>query len=437
MNHFKGRVLLADEMGVGKTIQALWYLKIHPTYRPAIVICPAHIKYVWRDQAKEHIGMRATILNTRTPPKRGFLDKDRELVIINYDVLEYWMHWLKRMKASVLILDESHYMKSRTALRIENIRELGRKIPHVLCISGTPNINGPQDLWTTLNLLQPNLFPSFLPYAQRYCDPKLKSYGWEYKGATNTRELYRMLKQTCMIRRLKKDVLPELPPKVRTVVPLDIERRGEYEEALTDFLSWLEKKDKSKVKKASKAKELVKVGYIKRLVAELKMKEALKWIDNFLETNEKLVVFCIHKHIAQILTKKYKKISVVVVGTTNQEKRYERIQRFQKKKKCRMMIGNIKAAGTGIDLTAAFSVAFLELPWVPGLLLQAEDRVNRWPQKETCFIYYLVAKGTVEEKLCQILQKKHDDASKALDGTIEHSRLDIYNILLRQLKGKR
>ena len=435
---FKGRALLADEMGLGKTLEALQWIKRSPKKRPVIVVCPASLKWVWEAEAIKHIKIRATILSGRTPPKKKNITKKRELYIINYEILQYWITWLKNLNPQVLILDECHYIKNRRAKRTKAVKKLAKDIKHLIAISGTPLTNRPSELFTILNLVCPDEFPAFWPYAHRYCKAQLRPWGWEFKGASNIRELHRKLKRLMMIRNLKKDVLKDLPEKTRSVIPLEIEKRKEYQEAENDFIKWLTKKSTSKAKRAERAKKLVQLGYLKRLAAELKMKQVLEWIDGFLEQSEgKLVVYGIHKKIIKQIHEKYKKISVVVDGSVSQRKRKIAVRSFQQNKKFRLFIGNIKAAGVGITLTAAYTLVFVELDWVPGNMVQAEDRIHRIGQKNAVMIYYLIARDTIEEKLCKILQKKQRVLSQVLDGSIKTNRLDVYRALEKSLlKGK-
>lgn len=436
IEHFGGRALLADEMGLGKTFEALQWLQNHPKVRPVIVVCPAFLKWVWETIASLHFSMRGEVLEGTKPPKTRLIKND-SFLIINYEILQYWLTYLKKLKPQVLIIDECHYQKSRRAKRTKAVKKLSKKIPHIIAISGTPLVNRPAELWTTLNLVRPDEFPSFILFAFRYCKPVMTPWGWQYKGANNLKELHRKLNSLMMVRRLKKDVLKELPDKTRYIVPLDIENEEEYDEAVSNFIQWLTKISISRAKRARKAKKLVQMGYLKRLAAELKMKSVLKWIDYFLrENNGKLVLYCTHRKIIKILHNKYRKISVVVDGSVKGRKRMLAVQSFQNNKRIRIFIGNIRAAGVGITLTAASSLAFVEMDWVPGNHTQAEDRIHRIGQENAATIYYLIAKSTIEENLCKLIQKKQAILSATLDGTKRSNPLDIFDELEKALRRK-
>lgn len=439
IERFNGRVLLADEMGLGKTIQALTYIKRHPELRPVVVICPATLKWVWELQAKRHVGLRATILNGTKPQEHKNIITHNNFLILNYEIVQGWLPYLIKLKPKILIIDECHYQKSSKAKRTKAIHKLVRQvnIPHVIAISGTPLTNRPAELFTTLHLLWPMNFPTFHAFGWRYCKPKRRPWGWEFNGASHLDELHESLLNLGMIRRLKKDVLTELPDKIRQVIPCSLKRIKEYEEAQRDFISWLRKESAVKADKAAQAEAITKLGYLKRFAAKLKMGFVKKWVDDFLEREDgKLVLFCTHRKIIRKLHKRYKEISVVVDGSVTGKKRKYAIEQFQTNKKTRIFIGNIKAAGVGIDLWAASVCAFVELDWVPGNHTQAEDRLHRIGQKKVVMVYYLIAKKTIEEKLCKIIQQKQEVLTNTLDGKKVKNDFNVFSKLQKILLKK-
>ena len=161
--------------------------------------------------------------------------------------------YLLQLSPQILVVDECHYIKNRSAKRTKKLRTKRMKdIPHRIAISGTPLVNRPAELWPTLNLVRPDLYPSFLLFAFRYCRPFRSPWGWQYKGAANLKELHRILNATVMIRRLRKDVMEEYQEPERQVIPLEIIKRKKYQEAETNFIKWLHKISITKAKKAKK-----------------------------------------------------------------------------------------------------------------------------------------------------------------------------------------
>jgi SWI/SNF-related matrix-associated actin-dependent regulator 1 of chromatin subfamily A len=277
---------------------------------------------------------------------------------------------------------------------------------------------------------------SAMSFGRRYCGARRTYWGWQFKGATHIKELNQRLLDFGMIRRLKVNVLKDLPAKTRTVIPVDISRRKEYDEAEKDFISWLRKKNKSKAKRAESANAMVKHGYLKRLVAELKMKQTKIWIYDFLKnTDGKLVVFAIHKKIIKMLEDEFTNF-VTITGKTNQKDRRDAVYKFQTDKETRLFFGNLQAAGSGITLTAASTVLFTELGWTPGEHLQAEDRPHRIGQKDNVQCVYLVGKNTIEERLCRILQERQEVLLQTIDGKENNvAALNIYDQLENELIG--
>ena len=429
-----GRCLLADEMGLGKTLQVLWSLKRNSHWLPAIVVCPASLKYNWEREAL-HVGIRASICDGQTPPTshdNGF--GSPKLVIINYDVLHYWLPYLKQLDLQTVVIDESQYCKNLRTKRTRAVRSLAISCRQMLALSGTPLTNRPSELWPVLNMLWPHEYNSFWSFAQKHCNPRRRPWGWDYSGASKISELHEDLRQQGMIRRLKADVLKDLPDKRRCVISCELSDPKEYEQASTDFLTWLKKEAIDKVRAASRAEKLVQLGYLLRLCAKLKMQNVIDWANNFLdETDEKLVLFAVHKAAIKMLRNNINTKSVVVDGSTQKRDRQIAVDSFQRDTRTRLFIGNIRAAGVGLTLTASSTVGFAEMWYVPGDHIQAEDRCHRIGQTDKVWCNYFVAANTIEEKLCSILQEKQRIISSVLDGGSMPTDLNIYNELLRRL----
>lgn len=426
-----GRCLLSSEMGTGKGLISLLWARNHPEHRPVIIVCPASLKWNWRHEIHIGIGERSEILEGRKPKKRI---GESPFLIINYDILKYWLEFLIDAEPKLLIADEIHVVSNRTAQRSRALKHLSEKIPYMIGLSGTPLMNRPVELWHPLHCLFPKLFPSFFTFAMRFCSPKKSIFGngWDFRGASHLDELHGLLKSHS-IRRLKKDVLSELPEKQRTIIPMTIPRK-EYDNVLEDFLGWLTVNNPDKVHKARKAERLVQMGLLKRLAGELKLPLVMEWLDNFLKTSaEKILVFAIHRKIIAALQDRYKNICVVVDGSTSGKNRELAVTKFQSNSKTRMFIGNIKAAGVGLNLTAASTVAFVEIGWSPGGMMQAEDRAHRIGTKKSVNVYYLVAKDTIEHRLIYLLQSKQKVLSSTLDGG-KGEDFDLFDLLEKQLR---
>jgi SWI/SNF-related matrix-associated actin-dependent regulator 1 of chromatin subfamily A len=427
----KGRAILADEMGLGKTVQALAWLQLHPELRPAIVVCPAVAKGVWKTHVQKWMsgpGKIQVVYGSRPEPLTG------DVVIINYDILpnDYqkeegttakkevprtgWVDFLIDLAPKVVIADEVHYIKSSKANRTKGVKKLVKKTPHFIAISGTPVVNRPMEAYNVIQLVKPSMFPEFLKYGIRYCGGKRGVFGWDFSGATHTDELHDRLMEI-MIRRTKKEVLKDLPDKTFSFIPLQMTNRAEYDRASTELIAWIaENFGVRQANKARNAEALVKFNYLRQLTSKGKIDSVLEWIHDFLDTDGKLVVFGTYKMTLDRIMEEFGDLAVRIDGDTPTSKRSEIEQRFQNDPNVRLFVGNTQAAGVALTLTASSSVAFVELPWSPGDLSQASDRCHRIGQKNAVNIYYLLAEGTMDEDMASILDEKRLVLDAVLDG---------------------
>lgn len=435
INHFDGRALLALEMGLGKSITSLTWVEENLA-RPCIIVCPKSLKWNWQQEIRTHLNRGSVILEGTKPPAQ--LRSRPKYVIINYDILQPWLKYLQSLQAWTVILDECHLLKNRKSRRYKMCKKLCKSVAYILALSGTPLTNRPAELWTTLNLLRPDIWPSFTTFGHTFCKPKRSFWGgWDFSGATRLPRLHSEASQYTMIRRTKNEVLKELPAKTRFTVPLGLSSSNEYRKAEKDFLRWLAQKSPAKAHRARNAGNLVKVGYLRRLAAELKLPSVFDWIDNYLEeTDEKLAVFAIHQTVIKQLQQRYQKKCVVVDGTVTGKCRQIAVTQFQQPtSRSRLFIGQIQAAGVGINLTAADTMAFCEFPWTPGEAVQCEDRLHRIGQLRPISCYYLAALNTIESDLCKLLQKKQSVLDATLDGK-RKTGANIFDQLVRDMKRR-
>lgn len=440
VHRFFGRALIANEMGTGKTVEALAYVYYcMKADGPVVVVCPASIKWNWQNECLHHFGMRAIVLEGKKPPKsfgRGI--PKTTLIILNYDILSAWLETLKRLQPKLIIGDEVHYIKTRSAQRTKAFKALCEGVKKVILMSGTPLTNRPTELWPSLNILRPDRYPSFFTFANRYSHMQQTPWGMKFLGAQRLPELHETLVRRCMIRRTKAEVLSQLPKKTRIVIPIDLRNYKEYETAEKDFVRWLRKTYPQRRSKNWRAERMVKMGYLKRLVGQLKLRQLEEWIDNFLEENDgKLLVFGVHRAILHHLHERYKHLSVLVTGQVKGKERQNQFDRFTKQSRIRVFFGNIIAAGIGWNATAANTVLFAELDWVPGNHIQAEDRIHRIGQFRPSTCFYLVARNTIEELLVKVIQKKQEVLDQTLDGKKGVSGMDIYDQIETYLLSQR
>lgn len=451
IQHFGGRCLLADDMGLGKTPQALWWSDKYLGPVPIVIICPENLKINWKREAKKFCNIDAEILYHRTPPRRLPVNTD-QTYIINYDIigavqrpedwprLHTWGNLLRKLRPGLVIIDECQYIKSMKAKRTHAVRQLCEGVPHALGLSGGPLVNNPAEMWPILNILRPKKYPVFSDFAFKWCDAKPTRWGWQFTGGKNLPRLNRQLKKIVMVRRRKEDVLTDLPPVINSIIPfaLSKEGRAEYEDAESNFLTWLRRKSPKLARRAAKAEALARMGYLKRLAAELKLKYVQAWIDDFLEeSNEKLLAFGIHKKILRPLESHFGKLSVRVDGSVVRHARQAAIDRFNTKKDCRLFLGQIDAAGVGWSCRTSSAVGHMELAWTATQHRQATDRargIGRGIKGRPTNVYWFVAEGTIEEKLCELIQKKAHIVDAVLDGR-EMVDFALFDELMVQMKA--
>lgn len=410
-----GRALIADQMGLGKTIQALGWIQLHRKKTPVIIVCPASLKYNWKNEIYNWLpDPSVTILSG----SKLFIP-DSDIVIINYDILHNWLNVLLKIDPKIVVFDEVHRVKNNSANRTKMSKKLAKNVPHVICLSGTPILNRPIEIYNAINLIDKNLFPNYRYFAQTYCDYHFNGFAWDASGASNVEELHQKLTSTIMIRRLKKDVLPELPPKIASFIPLEIDNQKDYDKAEKDFISWVEEqKGMIAAQKASRAVQLTRINTLKKLTIDGKIKECIEWIENTLETIDKLVVFAYHTEIIEKIYEKFSENSVKFYGKCTELQKEQAKEKFTNDPKINLFIGQIDTAGEGINLTIASNIAFIELPWTPGGLDQCIDRLHRIGQDERINIYYLLARGTIDEHFAKIIDAKRENTDAVLDGKV-------------------
>jgi len=431
IHKFGGRALLADEMGLGKSFQSLYYASKVPSRRPIVVVCPAQLKWQWRDEAWNHLRMKSDILSGRIPKKDRVEKKaHEELVIVNYDILEHWNNWIISLKPQIIIFDEAQAVSNRTSLKYKHLHRLIQEaqIPTRIALTGTPLSNRPAELWSILHLLRPDAFASFTNFGMHYCNPKMERGKIEFTGAHNLAGLHKKLKEFVMIRRVKEDVASELPPKSRATISFEMTKaqRKEYDLCDRNFLKWIMINYPDRVHKIRAAQDReeneakkggIHLGYKLRLCGELKRDLTKAWIDNFLAGSEKkLIVFSQSLSTLAWFHSKYPEISVVIDGGVTGQKRHEAVQAFQRNKKIRLSFSQHKAGGVGVTMHAASNVVYHDYPWDAATLLQGEDRVHRIGQTEKCFIWYLTFADTVEKHVLSVLNRKQDILTQVLDG---------------------
>lgn len=428
-----GRALLGDDMGLGKSIQSAgyYYKHLYPD-APMVIVCPGNVKWNWQNEISTHFGERSEVLETTRPPHGGLgVAQKCGVYIINYDILYAWADWLIRLRPIYIIGDEGHRLKNPLARWTKAFRRIARIIPHIVINTGTPQISRPAELWSLCNMIWPEKYPSFIEFGDRYCEPKAKFGRIVYEGAANLPELNRRLNEDGLIRRKKCDVLKDLPKKSRIVVTVSVDDYKKYREAMVIFRKWAGGNPEWRSKHG--AEGLTYVGNLKRLAAILKLPSVIEWVEDFLaEDSGKLIVFGIHKAVLKPLHTRFPG-SVLIDGSVVGRMRQTVVDQFTHDKNTRLAIVNNVAGGLGWNGIVANTTCTVELPWEPATCNQCEGRVDRIGQTKPVSCYYLVARGTIEEPLCEIIQKKQRLADTVIDGGLDMSGLSVFNELVDKI----
>uniref|UniRef100_A0A8C6UV73 SWI/SNF-related matrix-associated actin-dependent regulator of chromatin subfamily A-like protein 1 n=1 Tax=Neogobius melanostomus TaxID=47308 RepID=A0A8C6UV73_9GOBI len=400
----EGRLLLADDMGLGKTIQAMCIAAYYKSEWPVLVVAPSSVRFTWAEAFRRWLpSLEPDSINVVVKAKDNL--RSGLVNIISYDLLSRIDKQHPGNSFKVLIMDESHFMKNMKTARCKAALPLLKAAKRVVLLSGTPAMSRPAELYTQILAVRPTLYPRFHDFGVRYCDAKQMNWGWDYSGSSNLAELKLLLEECLMLRRLKSEVLSQLPAKQRKVVTITIDGiSNRTKAALSAAAKELAKGHRNKTEE----KEALLVFY--NYTAEAKLQAIMEYITDMLECGrEKFLVFAHHKLILDHITAELSKKDVSFIridGATPSAERQLRCEKFQHSTKPYVAVLSITAANMGLTLHAADLVIFAELFWNPGVLIQAEDRVHRIGQTSNVNIHYLVAKGTADDHLWPLIQEK-------------------------------
>lgn len=437
----KKRCIMGDEPGLGKTAQAIGTMTASGAW-PVLVICPASLKENWRREFKKFGDVNAIILNDANKNTWQYFYESKKkngeplvkAFIVNYESLKkFFVLRIKRQQRFTLksvefdkridlfksvIIDESHKCKSNRTQQSKFVQGICKGKEYILELTGTPVVNNNEDLIQQLNILgRLEDFGGSKKFEERYCGGANKS--------SHIKELNYYLNKFCFFRRQKKDVLKWLPEKTRVTLVTDIDNRNEYNTAKDDVIKYLKdwkKADDDKLQRAIRGAVMVKMGILKQISSKGKTKAAIEFIHNMIDGGEKLIVFCFLKQVVQELKKAFPK-AVTVTGDDNEKEKQRSVDSFQSDPDTKLIILNYRSGGTGLTLTAASNVLFVEFPWTYADCCQAEDRAHRNGQKNAVTCTYLLGKDTIDEYMYNLIQTKKDIANgvTGTDDTVKVS----------------
>lgn len=422
----KRRLIIGDEPGLGKTLQSIGIIDTANAY-PALVICPSALKINWQREVEKFTDKKALVLDGSVQTTWPYLlqMKMYHVAICNYESLRKYFVWdtggKKPFRLSdvvfspqilafrSVIIDESHRVKDASAQQTIFTKGICDGKRWVILLSGTPVVNRPEDLVTQLSIMG-----------------RLSDFGGKaeflakYAEGGNLEELSRRLYDNCLIRREKSKVLTQLPDKTRMDLYVDISNEDEYrlaEEDLAEYLRQYTEATDTEIRRKLRMKALVQFMTLRSIAALGKVKQAIDFVQLFLESGKQLILFCSLHEIVDKLKEAFPE-AVTVTGRDSMQSKQAAVDRFQSGS-AQLIICSIKAAGVGLTLTASSNVAFVELPWTYADCCQCEDRAHRIGQKDNVTCYYLLGRGTIDSRLYQIIHTKKSIANEIMASSDE------------------
>jgi len=409
------RAILADEMGLGKTVQVAGLINACPGITRLLIVCPASLKQNWYNELTTWL---TRPLSIQIVSGKKDTVRHSNVTIINYDILSAHGDALVHGKPcdskghiyDLVVFDEAQYLKNPTADRTAAARCFAPRTPRLVFLTGTPLVNRPADLFVMLHAINPEITKSKQHFETRYCGGHMErlQFGkkivrrWNNLGATNIEELREKLAPV-MLRRLKSDVLSELPEKQHQIIELD---GDDMFSGVPLKGAWWNDLEHVPVSATAQARKACGMAKISKVVQHIKM---------LLEEKDKVVVFAHHQDVVNSIAAAFSGEAVCITGSTPSDKRQGYVNAFQTGPRVKLFVGNIQAAGVGLTLTASDIVVFAELDWVPGNMRQAEDRCHRMGQKNNVLVQYLVTPG-VDAEIGRALARKIEVIEATIGG---------------------
>ena len=398
------KFILADDMGLGKTTSTI-IGALESGSKKILIICPATLKINWKREIENYSDRPIFIAESKN------FSTEHDFVIANYDIIKNFHDpknkeesLILNSKFDLIIVDEAHYIKNATAQRTKLINDLVKNTERLWLLTGTPMTSRPMDYFNLLSLVDSPVSKNWMAYAIRYCAGYQFKVGnrkvWNITGASNLEELRERTSGT-ILRRLKENVL-DLPDKIITPVYLKLKSKA-YEDVMGEYYDWY---DKNPEESKSLTVQFSKLTKVRQIIAEEKIQQTIEIAENIIEQGKKVIIFCNFTDSLNKIVEHFGKTAVKLDGSMSQHERQYSVDQFQENEKIKVFVGNIKAAGTGITLTAGEAAIFNDLSFLPSDHAQAEDRSYRYGQKNNVLVYYPIFENTIEGIIYDILNNK-------------------------------
>lgn len=444
----KGNLINGDDVGLGKTFESIMYAEVTNSF-PCLVIVPASVKYNWEEKWLEITKNKrnVTVIESKETKKR-VNNWDAEVIVINYDIVgkkqgtgaTVRFKELLDIDWKMVIIDEAHFLKNSKSQRAKASSKIVNKSDDlkIQLLTGTATMNKPVELWNLLKLvkMENEIADDWMQFILRYCGGYRGKFGWVTDGATNTIELNKLLRETCYIRREKRDVLEEMPEVTKQIINVSINNRKKYQRALDDLIEFIrEEKGEESAEKAQEAEHLVALGLMRKLAIEGKLKAIEQYLKDWKEAgNGKLLVFGLHREELDYLSEKFK--CQLIAGGVSAKDKLRIVKNFQENDDV-FLFGNMQSAGTGIDglQKVCSNMLIIELPWRPSDLTQSIGRLDRSGQEEAVTITFMLDDSTIDGDMWDMLIEKElvtEAVNKGVD--VRRNQSGMKNVMKRILK---
>ena len=416
--NFRFGGILADDMGLGKTLQVITLL-LSEKNKTSLIVTPSSLMYNWKREIEKFAPQLKAEVVRGEPNHRQLLIEDAtnfDVLITSYDLIRRDIEHYEKHSFKYCILDEAHYIKNHSTKNAKAVKKIQSEVH--LALTGTPIENSLSDLWSLFDFILPGYLGSYTQFKKRYEIPITKNQ--------DSSLLERIHKQVSpfILRRLKTDVLKELPPKIETNLYCEMDKEQEelYVATLYQMKKSLDKEIKEKGFQQTRMQVLTHLMRLRQLCCHpslflenyqgesAKFKMCLELVDDCIASKHKVLIFSQFTSMLDLLAEELKKKDIpyfMLTGSTPADKRLELAEQFNKDETPIFLI-SLKAGGTGLNLTGADVVIHYDPWWNISAQNQATDRAHRIGQDKTVQVFKLLTKQTIEEKIEELQQRKQD-----------------------------
>jgi SNF2 family DNA or RNA helicase len=424
------RFILADDMGLGKTTATI-IAALECNVKKILIVCPASLKINWQREIENYTDRSVYIAEGKK------FSTEHDFVIINYDILKNFYDikdkdnsLIIQVNFDLIILDEAHYVSNGTSIRSKLVNSFTKNCKRVWLLTGTPMTNRPMNYFNLLSIIDSPVSQNWMAYAIRYCGGYQFTAGkrkiWNVAGATNLEEL-RDRTSRQVLRRLKTEVL-DLPEKIITPVYLKLKSKL-YEGLMGEYYEWY---NKNPNESSSLTVQFSKLMKVRQVIAEEKINDTIELAENIIEQGKKVIIFTNFTDTLNKIADHFGKQAVRLDGSTSKPQRQHAVDQFQENDKINVFVGNLKAAGVGITLTAAEAVIMNDLSFVPGDLAQGEDRAYRYGQNNSVSIYYPLFINSIESVIYDMVNDKKKNINTVMGDDLDEKG-DIVELILNKI----